>query len=179
MQALAAQEGGTPTASLTRNARKLFDRYNFLKSLNLSDHQMVAAIIQEALMLTGGNAVDAFGLVYEIRNSLNGIHDNDLWASADHFFQSWTLRNHVRTGLLAGIGAGFVNDGYAILKSIGFPVGRDNPNVPPSPVTWQQYFWGNKGSWAAFWYSTNLSIGSPEWRDFLKWLDKWAGRPVF
>jgi len=177
-----------PSGCLSRKAQRLLDRFNFFKRLGWSDGQIVAAIIQDALVFTGGNAWEAFALVLEICNGANGAYDNDLWASVDHFFQSWTVRDNMPTskylcgvggGLLGSVGAGIANDGYSLLKLPGVHVAQDNPNVPPSRLSAFQYQWGNKGAWAAFWYSTSLGIGSPQWRDFLQWLDRWANRSCY
>ncbi|MHB1038490.1 MAG: RHS repeat-associated core domain-containing protein, partial [Pirellulales bacterium] len=164
---------------LNCNAQRLLDRYKFFKSLGLTDNQMVAAIIQESLTIAKGNAVDAFGLVYEVRNASNGACDNDLWASADHFYNAWTPRECYNSKALSGVGSGSCgsvaglvgNSGYSFLKYFRFPVGRDNPDVPPSRLTWLQWHWGNRGGRAAFWYSCDMWPTSPEWQDFIHWLD--------
>jgi RHS repeat-associated protein len=158
-----------PTGCRTPGAKQILDFFATLKRMKLSDNEIVAMLITRALSLTGGNAKEAFALIYEIRH-IPGA-DNDIWASLDHFFQSWTLRNIVPTGLYAGVGAGFANDWYSFKKLVGLSVQRDNPNTPPSPVTLLQYRWGNIGAWAAFWYDTDLILGSPEWKDFMRWLD--------
>ena len=152
--------------------QELLDDYNLLRQ-KCSDDELVAALIVKTLILTNGDAQRALGLINQFRK--NAKNDNDIWASVDHFFQSWNARNVVNQGLLASLIGGFFNDGYSLLKL--FPYSRDNwvprddPGKPPSPVTWMQYKWGSGGSWAALYYSMNLAIGSPEWKDFLEWLD--------
>jgi RHS repeat-associated protein len=160
-----------PTGCATPEARQLLNYFAKLKRMKLSDNEMVKQLIEKALRLTDGNAQEAFALIYEIRH-IPGA-DNDIWASLDHFFNAWTTRNIVPIGGIAGFGALAWNHIYSGLKYFDYTrlkLPRDNPNIPPSPVTLLQYCWGNRGAWFAIWYSSNLSIGSPEWRDFLKWL---------
>jgi hypothetical protein len=151
---------------------KLRQAYARMVAENLNDDSIVAGLIREALILADGNAFKAFQILYELRQ--DATNDNDIWAAVEHFYQSWNLR-YIVDNALAGLIADGANDFYSGLKLIPHSrnnlLPRDDPNTPPSPPTPLQYNWGKKGAWAATWFSNELSIGSPEWRKFLRWLD--------
>jgi RHS repeat-associated protein len=160
----------TDPTGCASEVQTLLDLYAELMSQSLPLDQVVADLILQALILTRGDALRALGLIKQVRD----IADNDVWASIDHFFQSWNAR-WVTDNFSAGFIADVFNDGYTFLKLFPYArenwLKRDDPNKPPSPPTWLQYRWGKKGAWAAFWFSNDLWPTSPEWKKFLKWLD--------
>jgi RHS repeat-associated protein len=157
----------------------LINAFSEARSNGASNDEIIATIIMEALYLTNGNNTEAFGLIYGIRNENKGAFDNDLWASADHFFNAWNaqdwyrnhLGNHFFSRWLGGLNGDLANQGYVVCKIAGIPTGQDNPNVPPTDPTIQQWKWGNLGAWASTWYPTNMRPGSPEWRSFIAWME--------
>jgi len=155
---------------LTPNARALLIEYNSWKPSPDRGNILVMGLIMKSLVLADGKADGAFGLIIEVRNMTDG--GDDAWASADHFFQSWVLRDQLPP-LLAGPGASLANDGYHFAKMLGIKLEQDDPNIAPSPPTLRQYGWGFKGAVAAWQFPTNLK-GRPaeELRGFLDFLPR-------
>jgi hypothetical protein len=91
------------------------------------------------------------------------------WNAHDWYDDS--IGNNSVSRWLGGVAGNAANDVYSLCKRFGIPVGRDNPNVPPSDVTIQQWSWGTQGAWASIHYPANMQPGSPEWRSFIAWME--------
>lgn len=171
-----------PSGLLSDGAQKILCAYNEAHVAGVSNGDIIASIIIEALIAADGDNAQALGLIMEIRGDNNGARDNDLWASADHFFNAWNgqdlYKNHIGKNflsrLLGGIAGTVTNTGYTVCKIVGTGVPRDNPKISPTPPTWQQWWWGERGGDASLWYSTNMQIQSQEWQSFLNWMDELA-----
>ena len=142
---------------LSDDANLLLDAYKAAYSAGLSNEEITGTIIIEALYINGGNNAAAFALIMDVRQANMGALDNDLWASADHFLNAWNAQDLFRTYMgenfvsrsLGGVSGDAGNLCYSLLKRFGVPVGRDNPDIPPTDVTVQQWSWGNQGAWAS------------------------------
>jgi RHS repeat-associated protein len=162
-----------PTGRWTDDAKRLISRYQLLSGIFVDTDHLVAAMIIESLIQSNGNVMKAWSWVLEVRGDSKS--DNDVWASIDHFFQGWGVRSRYDNAVVAFVAADLANIVYSGLKLLPYVrdnfVPRDPNNNPPSALTFRQYQWGNTGAWAAALFSHNLVIGSPEWRQFLSWLD--------
>jgi RHS repeat-associated protein len=174
-----------PSGLLSKEAQQLLDEYEQAVKDGLSDGAIIATLIMEALILADGKNAGAFGLIYEIRSETNGANDNDVWASADHFFNVWEVQARLNeklgqsamTRFLGAIGGFGANLFYSDCKILGIEItGRDNTAVPPTPYTYQQYMWGKWGADASLFYNTNMRPGGPDWRSFVGWMEKLADK---
>jgi len=117
-------------------------------------------------------------MIQRIREYKSGMHDNDVLASVDHFHTSFMTQSIFSYEPIGGafsgppalVGSFLCNQVYSGLKVFN-AAPPDTPNVPVSPITYQQYRWGNIGSVAALRFRYDLWPTSPEWKDFLNWLD--------
>jgi hypothetical protein len=119
----------------------------------------------------------------EIRKYNKATLDNDLWASADHFFNAWNAQDYFNdnwgptpfNGILGDLAGTAWNNIYSACKAIPYIrdqfLPRDNPDIPPTDVTWQQRYWGARGGDASFWFPTNMRPGGPTWRLFVAWIE--------
>ncbi len=155
----------------TPDVKALLRRYQFEISRGLSGADLIKQMIREALILNGGNVIQALSTVMSLREASGGPGVNDdVLASVDHFLNAFGTKGEIPVGLAAGVVAGLANEIYSAKKLCGLEKGQ-TPGSPPSPLTLQQYEWGVNGSWAAVWNPSDFIIGSPEWRSFMDWLD--------
>jgi hypothetical protein len=176
-----------------RDRYEFLDRYRaFLQAQAASDDEKVRFVIVQSLIMAKGDAQKAFQLVYDARH-INGAGD-DVLTSADKFFNMWVARKLAQdwvhdhlpvllrpltpaiVAIPTGLGAQIISNGYQILKSSDSIreswLLRDDKNCPPSPPTRLQWSWGSRGATAAAHGYPEMQVGSPEWKDFMKWLDK-------
>jgi RHS repeat-associated protein len=162
--------------------KELLKRIQSFKSLaNPSDNLLIRSIIVDSLILANGDPDKAWAAILDVR----GVDwlDDDTWASADHFFQTWSPLA-VMPGsslkpirLIYCVGSEGLQNLYSGLKIFDYTrenwIPRDNPTVPPSPITVQQWKVGEWGIDASYNFNYGkFTLGSPEWREFLEWLDK-------
>ena len=150
--------------------REIVAWYNEVRTRDLTNDQMVAILILHAIKVMDGNVTDAFALIKRVRDLSNS--GDDIWASADHFFNCWTVRDFAPAPVAAYTGELWRNI-YALAKMIGIPVKRDKSDIPPSPSTPLQRWWGHRGACTALCYPTDLkSYSEEELIDFVKWILK-------
>ena len=178
-----------PSGLLSEFERELYERYKRAKTRDLSDEEMVAWLIYNALIIADGDVSMATGMLYNMRNS-DDVQDDEVLACAEHFFQSWIVQKLYSadpTGVCGALAASGINAGYSLLKSNSITrnrcLSRDKADNPPTPGTVAQYKWGCVGSWAALWYNLDLNPDvnpdptSAEWKSFKKWLDGKVSKP--
>jgi RHS repeat-associated protein len=141
-------------------------------ALGLSGNALVKEAIFQAMQISSGSATVALSLLMEVRKVNNGRYDRDELASVDHFLNAFAARDY---GDVAGIVATVANAYYCPAKAVGlepgFIVPLDNPGIPASPATYDQWRWGNLGARAQLWFATDVSPSTPQqWSKFLLWL---------
>ncbi|MFO0957376.1 MAG: RHS repeat-associated core domain-containing protein [Isosphaeraceae bacterium] len=165
---------------LTDEQKNVLNVHDRLAADGASYDDIVSSIILQALIEANGNNAVAFNLIYAIRNENDAALDSDYLASADHFFNAWNAQDMYKKSLGQNyfsrrIG-GFNGTFFAWLYNAGkMPyirdlLPRDNPKVPPTPLTWKQAWWGDRGGQFGRNFYTDMKIGSPEWKKFVYWL---------
>jgi RHS repeat-associated protein len=169
-----------PRGLLGKDEKKLYNEYHRAVCDLATPGEIIVTIIFESLIITNGNNTEALALIMSIRQENKGALDNDLWASADHFFNAWNaqdvyknqLGENIASRFLGAINGTLANSGYYFCKEYHIPViPQDKPDIAPSPPTLQQWWWGQRGGDASLWYPTNMRPGGPNWMSFANWLD--------
>ena len=164
---------------------KLINLYKQLVSQGVSDDLLVKHLVAESLRLNHGDTAAALAMIMDVRQE---YHDDDNWACADHFLQSWewrraindtTVYGHLQDvpvvgktlfGWISGAWADFMNLIYSGAKTNSVTKSwlPQDTEAPPTPGTWNQFNWGHFGTWAAVWFEYD----GTDMNRALPWLNK-------